>query len=480
MPDRATYPHRILKVRTVVPAPGAEQPAHESVWLNMTPFPPGCAPVFQASLWFWCDKQLAIRSPVLRVSAAPPDAPAVPAAAAPAATDAGKDGMVNLWASPKFGVRTLADRTAGWRRIDFTLTLAGKPASDLLVQVLMGPEGGPMRRTVLGRVLERNGRWRFRPRPNLAPHPFTNETAGSRDGYVTGFVGGAPKSGTTWMQILLNQHPEVLSVGEGVFTNMIKLDMPLSSNQWFPPRLTVTQLRDFATELLIRRMVEMNRTVFQCRVVTDKTPGNSRLFRHLLTLVPEAKLVHCIRHPLDVVISRLHHELALIGSQETRAAGFVGDGSALQSMAPALAASETLPLSRPDVWPMVTGILDEWALFQEEALATAEIFPGQVLISRYEDMLTDGVGSAERVFAHLGVPTDRAIVEQCVKAASFDAIKGNAIAGGGGAAFFRKGTARQFEQAMTGADQETALAYLRERLPTFGKLGYEVTVRKAA
>jgi hypothetical protein len=29
------------------------------------------------------------------------------------------------------------------------------------------------------------------------------------------FVGGYPKSGTTWLQLLLNAHPEVSCIGEG-------------------------------------------------------------------------------------------------------------------------------------------------------------------------------------------------------------------------------------------------------------------------
>src|ERR1700735_4204914 len=31
------------------------------------------------------------------------------------------------------------------------------------------------------------------------------------------FVGGAPKSGTTWLQILLDQHPAISCSGEGHF-----------------------------------------------------------------------------------------------------------------------------------------------------------------------------------------------------------------------------------------------------------------------
>jgi hypothetical protein len=31
------------------------------------------------------------------------------------------------------------------------------------------------------------------------------------------FVGGAPRSGTTWLQLLLDSHPEVSCRGEGLF-----------------------------------------------------------------------------------------------------------------------------------------------------------------------------------------------------------------------------------------------------------------------
>jgi hypothetical protein len=35
------------------------------------------------------------------------------------------------------------------------------------------------------------------------------------------FVGGAPKSGTTWLQLMLNGHPEISCTGEGHFPDRL-------------------------------------------------------------------------------------------------------------------------------------------------------------------------------------------------------------------------------------------------------------------
>lgn len=134
-------------------------------------------------------------------------------------------------------------------------------------------------------------------------------------------VGGAPKSGTTWVERLLNMHPDVLSTGENNFfcwPDPDEFAAFLSRNP--PPYFAraVPQTPPYRTQqasfsagnatLTLQQLAEISGTCF----VADKSPDYSQVLPDILATLPAWKYIHCLRHPLDVAVSRFFHERLLL------------------------------------------------------------------------------------------------------------------------------------------------------------------------
>lgn len=125
------------------------------------------------------------------------------------------------------------------------------------------------------------------------------------------FVVGCPRSGTTWLQLLLAQHPSVATTKEShLFDGFVgpalrNWDLfeadpravgpaPLISRDEF-----VERLRCFAGEALGRLVRD------ETELILDKTPDHALWCEALLTVFPEAWVLHLVRDPRDVVASLL-------------------------------------------------------------------------------------------------------------------------------------------------------------------------------
>jgi tetratricopeptide (TPR) repeat protein len=115
-------------------------------------------------------------------------------------------------------------------------------------------------------------------------------------------VVGIPRSGTTLVEQILASHPEVSGAGEIGYLGATARSLAQQTGISYPSLLTglgETASRDLAGGYLQRLERDRN----GARHVTDK---GSRNFEHLglvSMLLPKARIVHCVRDPVDTCFS---------------------------------------------------------------------------------------------------------------------------------------------------------------------------------
>ena len=112
------------------------------------------------------------------------------------------------------------------------------------------------------------------------------------------FVLGMPRSGTTLVEQIITSHPDVSGGGELENLNqVIKDQFP-----GFPSALIGAACQDF--EELGRRYLNSIRKIGKkSNRVTDKMPRNFLFIGMIALALPQAKIVHCLRSPMDTCLS---------------------------------------------------------------------------------------------------------------------------------------------------------------------------------
>lgn len=125
------------------------------------------------------------------------------------------------------------------------------------------------------------------------------------DGPQPIFVLGMPRSGTTLVEQILSRHPEVLGCGElpcieRAIMHMEKRVQPMRAYPDDFPSIGKDELTQQAGEYMewVGRLHELDRPF-----ITDKMPFNFVHIWLIKALFPESAIVHCRRHPLDVIVS---------------------------------------------------------------------------------------------------------------------------------------------------------------------------------
>ena len=125
------------------------------------------------------------------------------------------------------------------------------------------------------------------------------------------FVVGSPRSGTTWLQLLLSRSPAIATALE---TNLFNLFMRSMVEQWNHDRITgqLTGLTKLLSEEEFRNLlritsafvfVKIAQSKASATVVLEKTPHHLKYAREILDLWPEAHFIHIIRDPRSVAAS---------------------------------------------------------------------------------------------------------------------------------------------------------------------------------
>jgi len=227
------------------------------------------------------------------------------------------------------------------------------------------------------------------------------EPISRRNRYV--FIVGSPRSGTTWLQLLLAQHPAVATHQEThLFHNYLGplaraylngRDAALVRDVGIHNLLDEAALYRFCKMFAQQTLDQIAASNPQTEVVLEKSPDHVRDHDLILRTLPKAWFIHVIRDPRDVAISM-------------RSAGR-GWG---RSWAPS----------------RIHGAAATWVHNVERGLEIARKTDRYIEI-RYEDLLERGVMQLGSLFDWLGLPVDNAFCANVLEACRIDKLRsGNA------------------------------------------------------
>jgi tetratricopeptide (TPR) repeat protein len=127
---------------------------------------------------------------------------------------------------------------------------------------------------------------------------------GGESSEVPVFIVGMPRSGTTLIEQILASHPQVFAAGE-------VMDLPRAAGSVceppgatvpYPemvPSMTADRFKAVGTAYL-QRLTARAPTAFR---ITDKLPGNFRLLGLIHLALPNARIIHVRRDPIDTCLS---------------------------------------------------------------------------------------------------------------------------------------------------------------------------------
>ena len=118
------------------------------------------------------------------------------------------------------------------------------------------------------------------------------------------FIIGMPRSGTSLVEQILASHPEVFGGGELYMMDRIVYGLPakLGVNTLYPFCLTSMSQSD-VEQMAQRYLDHLTSLSPDAERVTDKMPGNFLHLGLINLLFPEARVIHCMRDPLDTCLS---------------------------------------------------------------------------------------------------------------------------------------------------------------------------------
>lgn len=180
------------------------------------------------------------------------------------------------------------------------------------------------------------------------------------------FIVGMPRSGTTLTEQIISSHPDVYGAGE-----LIELTLA---------ERAVGQLTPDNAAQLGQAYVDMIRKLDpsgKAKRITDKMPGNFSRLGEIACTMPNARIIHCRRDPIDTCLS-CYKQLFARGQYWSYN---------LDELA--------------DQYHMYEDLMDHWRA----------VLPGRFIEIDYEETVTDLESVARRLIDYIGLPWD----EACLK-----------------------------------------------------------------
>lgn len=279
-------------------------------------------------------------------------------------------------------------------------------------------------------------------------------------------IGGAPKSGTTWVERILNSHPDALATGENQFFQWPRRG-PLYDllAQTSPPYFAaaVRQQPPYWSQAAMfyagraERVLGQIGTLANVELAADKSPAYGRFLPEILESLPTWKYVHCVRHPLDVAVSRFFHERALL--QDSPELTFLPRDRTLRMRVLAYDKNAAKPGEMFADLRLFDAILDA----SIEGGVVFDLAPhyDRIRIIAYEDLLSDPAHQMRQLLEFCGLRADDELLAEIAKRNTFEAFSGGRKQGEESQReFFRKGVAGDHLNHMT----EEQIDYAKRRI----------------
>lgn len=311
-----------------------------------------------------------------------------------------------------------------------------------------------------GRLRKESGSWVFAANPQWLAVPPSAPSAPPR--YL--FTGGAPKSGTTWVEKILNAMPDVLCCGEGNFFHAnARMAVP-PGNLWLPQAVhgaAYGLMWEAAITDMVFRAVH---NLWPQRLIADRSPSYSYVFPKALAAFPHAKAIYTRRHPLDVAISRAFHEANFIRNGRNPTHGISSDCAVCVQQRLDQPGGPAKGELFEGLWDLLRWFLDEWVHAERNYEVAARDYPGRILAVDYESLLQDFNGEVARIMDFLELPCGEADIAAIREKTSFKELSGGRATGEQDASsFFRKGVAGDYLNYFTPQQAEDAMAYVALR-----------------
>ncbi len=207
------------------------------------------------------------------------------------------------------------------------------------------------------------------------------------------FVVGMPRSGTTLTEQILSGHPGVAGAGEMAMLWMVAQSLPerLVWPGGFPGCMKVWNAAHAAT-IGAEYAAQLDEQFPDADRVVDKLPGNYMNLGLIACMLPGAKIIHCVRDPVDTCLSCYFQN-------------FAGNMQPFSCDLGHIAAYYNDYRRLMEHWRGACGI--------------------EFIDVRYEDTVRDTGAEARRMIAHMGLPWDDACLayhesDRVIATASFD------------------------------------------------------------
>lgn len=199
------------------------------------------------------------------------------------------------------------------------------------------------------------------------------------------FILGMPRSGTSLVEQILDCHPSAFGAGElpDIGRMAARLDRALGVTESYPMcTAAMTQAAaDSLANSYLSRLAEKAAgkpgALAEGGIVTDKTPSNYLHLGLIQVLFPGARVIHCMRHPMDNCIScfttRLHGAHTYVRSQSDLAL----------------------------VYRQYRRLMDHWK----------SVLSIPIMDVQYEAMVEDQEGMTRRILEFIGLPWDDACLK---------------------------------------------------------------------
>lgn len=302
------------------------------------------------------------------------------------------------------------------------------------------------------------------------------------------FAVGHSRSGTTWLQRLLNSHPEVLCKGSGMFfgrdaalhPGRTTLSAVLGNSDelrtWHDMRPNDWSHPDFERDLsgmmrsFIGYTVENALAKSGKRIAVDRTPHYVSYLDEIHAVFPETRIVHIIRDGRDSAISNLH---AVWNTARDRGGPVDLEREEIERRDAYLQDPQGYLESGRSIFTegRINGMAKRWARTLRKGRDDGrELFGDGYLELHYESLLEDTVSGLVELFGFIGADGDGETLQRIADENSFERWSGRRPGEEQSGSFFRKGVAGDWRGVFNERDRE---AFERHAGDLLAELGYE-------